>query len=142
MNHVVLVGRLTKDPELRYTPGEGTPVINFTIAVNKLYKNKNGESEADFFFIEAWNKQAENIANYCQKGSLVGVQGVLKNDKYPEHEKTRIITKVRANQVTFLSSKSNSNEGGASATFTPSFEPPSGLDPEGFQAIDDDEIPF
>lgn len=141
MNNVVLVGRLTKDPELRYLPGEGTPVINFTIAINRPYKNKNGESEADYFFIEAWNKQAENIAQYCMKGSLVAVQGSLKNDRYTEHEQTRTITKVRANQVTFLSSKSNNSEDGA-PTFTPSFEPTTGLDPNGFQAIDDDEIPF
>lgn len=141
MNHVVLVGRLTKDPELRYIPGEGTPIVNFTIAINRTYKNKNGETEADFIFIEAWNKQAENIAQYCTKGSLVAVQGSLRVEKYMYQEQSRTITKVRANQVTFLSSKSNSSEGGA-PTFTPSFEPPTGLDPEGFQAIDDDEIPF
>ena len=141
MNHVVLVGRLTKDPELRYTPGEGKPVVNFTVAINRGYKNKEGKNEADFIFVEAWNKQAENIAQYCMKGSLVGVQGSLKNDRYTEHEQTRTITKVRANQVTFLSSKSNNNEG-ATPTFTPSFEAPQGLDPNGFQAIDDDEIPF
>lgn len=142
MNHVVLVGRLTKDPELRYTPGEGTPIINFTLAINRGYKNKECKNEADFIYIEAWNKQAENIAQYCMKGSLVAVQGSIRVEKYPYQEQTRTVTKVRANQVEFLSSKSNNNEGGSSATFTPSFEPPSGLDPEGFQAIDDDEIPF
>ncbi|WP_155485291.1 single-stranded DNA-binding protein, partial [Paraclostridium sordellii] len=77
MNHVVLVGRLTRDPELRFTPGDGIPIVNFTLAINRPYKNKNGENEADFIFIEAWNKQAENIAKYCMKGSLVGVEGSL-----------------------------------------------------------------
>jgi len=141
MNHVALVGRLTKDPELKYIPGEGTPVINFTLAINRPYKNKNGENEADFLFIEAWNKQAENIAKYCMKGSLVGVEGSLRTDKVKYQEQVRTVTKVRANQVTFLSSKSNNSSEGT-PTFTPSFEAPVGLDPNGFQAIDDDEIPF
>lgn len=141
MNHVVLVGRLTKDPELKFTQGDGIPVINFTLAINRPYKNKNGENEADFLFIEAWNKQAENIAKYCMKGSLVGVEGSLRTDKVTYQEQVRTVTKVRANQVTFLSSKSNNSSEGT-PTFTPSFEAPAGLDPNGFQAIDDDEIPF
>lgn len=139
MNHVVLVGRLTKDPELRYLSGEGTAVVNFTLAVNRGYKNKDGKSEADFIYIEAWNKQAENIAQYCTKGSLVGVQGSIRVEKYMHQEQQRSITKVRANQVTFLSTNNSNAEGD---TFTPSFEAPQGLDPNGFQAIDDDEIPF
>ena len=141
MNHVVLVGRLTKDPELRYTPGEGTPVVNFTLAINRGYKNKEGKSEADFIFVEVWNKQAENIAQYCFKGSMVGVQGSLRVETYMHQEQKRSITKVRANQVAFLSLNSNNNSEGT-PTFTPSFEAPQGLDPNGFQAIDDDEIPF
>lgn len=141
MNHVVLVGRLTRDPELRFTPGDGIPIVNFTLAINRPYKNKNGENEADFIFIEAWNKQAENIAKYCMKGSLVGVEGSLRTDKVTYQEQVRTVTKVRANQVTFLSSKSNNSSEG-NTTFIPSFEAPAGLDPNGFQAIDDDEIPF
>lgn len=141
MNHVVLVGRLTKDPDLRFVPGEGTPVVNFTLAINRGYKNKEGKSEADFIFVEAWNKQAENIAQYCFKGSMVGVQGSLRVETYMHQEQKRSITKVRANQVAFLSSNNNNNSEGA-PTFTPSFEAPQGLDPNGFQAIDDDEIPF
>lgn len=141
MNHVVLVGRLTKDPDLRFVPGEGTPVVNFTLAINRGYKNKEGKSEADFIFVEAWNKQAENIAQYCFKGSMVGVQGSLRVETYMHQEQKRSTTKVRANQVEFLSSNSNNNSEGA-PTFTPSFEAPAGLDPNGFQAIDDDEIPF
>ena len=143
MNHVALVGRLTKDPELKFTQGDGIPVINFTLAINRPYKNKNGENEADFLFIEAWNKQAENIAKYCMKGSLVGVEGSLRTDKVTYQEQVRTVTKVRANQVTFLSSSnSNDNNSKGTPTFTPSFEAPQGLDPNGFQAIDDDEIPF
>lgn len=142
MNHVVLVGRLTKDPDLRYIPGEGTPVVNFTLAINRGYK-KEGKSEADFIFVEAWNKQAENIAQYCMKGSLIGVQGSIRVETYMHQEQKRSITKVRANQVEFLSSNNNNNNNSEGApTFTPSFEAPQGLDPNGFQAIDDDEIPF
>lgn len=143
MNHVVLVGRLTKDPDLRFVPGEGTPVVNFTLAINRGYKNKEGKSEADFIYVEAWNKQAENIAQYCFKGSMVGVQGSLRVETYMHQEQKRSITKVRANQIEFLSSNSNSNNNSeGTPTFTPSFEAPQGLDPNGFQAIDDDEIPF
>ena len=142
MNHVVLVGRLTKDPELRYTAVEGTAICNFTLAINRGYKNKEGKNEADFIFIEAWNKQAENIAQYCTKGSLVAVQGSLRVEQYLYQEQKRTITKVRANQVNFLSSSSNSGSEGGAPTFTPSFEAPTGLDPEGFQAIEDDDIPF
>lgn len=142
MNHVVLVGRLTKDPELRYTPGEGTPIVNFTLAINRGYKNKEGKSEADFIFVEAWNKQAENIAQYCMKGSLVGVQGSIRVEQYLYQEQKRTITKVRANQVEFLSTKSSDNSEGGAPTFTPNFEPPQGLDSNGFQAIDDEDIPF
>lgn len=141
MNHVVLVGRLTRDPKLRFTPGDGIPIVNFTLAINRGYKNKEGKSEADFIFIEAWNKQAENIAQYCFKGSLVSVQGNLRVETYMHQEQKRSITKVRANYVEFLSSKSNNSSEG-NPTFIPSFEAPAGLDPNGFQAIDDDEIPF
>lgn len=142
MNHVVLVGRLTKDPELRFTPGDGIPIVNFTLAINRGYKNKEGKSEADFIFIEAWNKQAENIAQYCFKGSLVSVQGNLRVETYMHQEQKRSITKVRANYVEFLSSSNSNNNSDGNPTFTPSFETPAGLDPNGFQAIDDDEIPF
>ena len=141
MNHVVLVGRLTKDPELRYTPGEGTAICNFTLAINRGYKNKEGKNEADFIFIEAWNKQAENIAQYCTKGSLVAVSGSLRVEQYMYQEQKRTITKVRANQVNFLSSKSDNSSEGGTPTFTPSFQP-EGLDPQGFRAIEDDDIPF
>lgn len=143
MNQVVLIGRLTKDPELRYTPGEGTPIVNFTLAVNRGYTNKEGKNEADFIFIEAWNKQAENIAQYCFKGSQVAVVGSLRVEKYVYQEQNRSVTKVRANQVEFLSNKSqNTSNDEGSPTFTPSFDAPTGLDPNGFQAIDDDDIPF
>ena len=140
MNSIILIGRLTKDPELRYTPGDGKAVVNFTLAVNRGY----GKDEADFIYIEAWNKQAENIAKYCVKGSLVGIQGWLRIEKYTYQDQNRTVTKVLANQVEFLNSKSDKpSSGGEWPVFEPSFDAqPGGLDPNGFQAIDDDDIPF
>ena len=69
-----LVGRLTRDPELRYTPN-GVAVANFTVAVNRTFINQQGEREADFINCVVWRRQAENVANYLKKGSLVGVDG-------------------------------------------------------------------
>ena len=145
MNNVVLVGRLTRDPELRYIPGTGTPVATFSIAVDREFTNKEGQREADFINIEVWNKAAENCANYLSKGSLVGVQGSIRVDSYQNQAgEKRNATKIRANRVQFLDSKNksdNSYRGNNNTNFEPSFEP-SGLDPQGFQAIDDDDIPF
>lgn len=74
INNVVLVGRLTKDPELRYTQ-TGIAVARFTVAVNRAFSNQQGEKEADFINCVAWRKQAENLANFMRKGSQVGVEG-------------------------------------------------------------------
>lgn len=149
MNHVVLVGRLTRDPELRYIPGTGTPVANFSIAVDREFSGKDGNKETDFINIEVWNKAAENCANYISKGSLVAVQGSIRVDNYQTQSgEKRYSTKVRAGRVQFLDSKNKSENsyrpeapGGFEPNFEPSFEP-TGLDPQGFQAIDDDDIPF
>ncbi|HSQ89525.1 single-stranded DNA-binding protein [Romboutsia sp.] len=137
MNHVVLVGRLTRDPELRYIAGSGTPVANFAIAVDREFTGKDGKKETDFIDIQVWGKSAENCANYIGKGSLVGIQGSIRIEHYMKDDEKRKATKVNANRVQFLGSKgSNSN-----VTNEPSFEP-TGLDPQGFQAINDDDIPF
>src|SRR5690606_40214233 len=74
MNRVVLVGRLTKDPELRYTPS-GVAVATFTLAVNRTFTNQSGEREADFINCVVWRRPAENVANFLKKGSLAGVDG-------------------------------------------------------------------
>lgn len=144
MNSIVLVGRLTKDPELKYLQGEGTAVAQFTLAVDRGYVKKDSNKEADFILIEAWNKMAENIAKYCTKGSLVSVNGNLRIEKYMYKDEKRSIAKVRANQVNFLSTKNSTsqNNNGNGPVFEPQFEVPGGLDPNGFQAIDDEEIPF
>ncbi|WVE36922.1 single-stranded DNA-binding protein SsbA, partial [Priestia megaterium] len=81
MNRVILVGRLTKDPELRYTPS-GAAVATFTLAVNRTFTNQQGEREADFINCVVWRRQAENAANFLKKGSLAGVDGRLQSRSY------------------------------------------------------------
>lgn len=81
INRVVLVGRLTKDPELRYT-ANGVAVTSFTLAVNRPFSNQQGEREADFINIVVWRKQAENVANFLNKGSLAGVDGRIQTRNY------------------------------------------------------------
>ena len=85
LNRVVLIGRLTRDPELRYTPN-GIAVASFTLAVNRPWLNQQGEREADFIPIVVWRKQAENCANYINKGSLVAVDGRMQVRTYETKE--------------------------------------------------------
>ncbi|MDQ0158829.1 single-strand DNA-binding protein [Alkalibacillus salilacus] len=112
LNRSVLVGRLTKDPDLRYTQS-GTAVANFTLAVNRPFRNQDGEQEADFINCVIWRKPAENLANYMGKGSMVGVDGRIATRSYDNQEGKRIfITEVVAESVQFLESKqSNQNQG-------------------------------
>lgn len=107
MNKVVLIGRLTKDPELRYTPGNGVAVSSLTLAVDN-YNSKTGEKGADFIPVVVWGKSAENVAQYCIKGSQIAVSGRIANRSYEAKDGTkRYITEVVAdmfNGITFLSS--------------------------------------
>lgn len=107
MNRTVLVGRLTKDVDLRYTQN-GKAVGNFTLAVNRPFKNASGENEADFILCQAWGKQAENLANYMKKGSQVGVDGRIATRSYDNNQGQRVfVTEVVADNVQFLESKGN-----------------------------------
>ncbi|APT48334.1 single-stranded DNA-binding protein [Bacillus safensis] len=111
LNRVVLVGRLTKDPELRYTPN-GTPVATFTLAVNRTFTNQSGEREADFINCVAWRRIAENTANFLKKGSLAGVDGRLATRNYENQQGQRVfVTEVQAESVQFLDSKNKINNG-------------------------------
>ncbi|MCM3731988.1 single-stranded DNA-binding protein [Fictibacillus nanhaiensis] len=111
LNRVVLVGRLTKDPELKYTPN-GVAVANFTLAVNRPFSNQQGEREADFINCVVWRKPAENVANYLKKGSLAGVDGRLQTRSYENNQGQRVyVTEVMAESVQFLEPK-NANAGG------------------------------
>jgi single-strand DNA-binding protein len=108
MNRVVLVGRLTKDPDLRYTPN-GVPVATFTLAVNRTFTNQQGEKETDFINCVVWRRPAENVANFLKKGSLAGVDGRIQTRNYEGQDGKRVyVTEVMAESVQFLEPKNSS----------------------------------
>ena len=110
MNRTFLVGRITADPELRTTPN-GIATTRITVAVNRM-PNANGERVADFINVVVWRRQAENVAKYCTKGSLVGVEGRLQSRSYDAQDGTRrYVTEVIADNITFLGSKGGSTNG-------------------------------
>ncbi|MFQ3853368.1 single-stranded DNA-binding protein [Staphylococcus sp. 2S1] len=107
INRVVLVGRLTKDPEFRTTPS-GVSVATFTLAVNRTFTNAQGEREADFVNCVVFKKQAENVNKYLSKGKLVGVDGRIQLRSYENQEGRRIfVTEVVTDSVQFLEPKNN-----------------------------------
>jgi single-strand DNA-binding protein len=109
INQVTLVGRLTKDPDLKSTT-EGTPVTQVTLAVNRNFRNHNGEIDADFIQCTLWRKAAENTAQYCRRGSVVGITGRLQTRHYDNREGKKIyVTEVVAESIRFLSSKPSAN---------------------------------
>lgn len=145
MNSVVLIGRLVRDPELRFVAGSGRAVANFTLAVDKnLARDKKKEFEdkgqptADFIRIVVWGKQAENCANFLTKGRLVAVNGSITTSSYKTNTgETRYSTDVLANNVEFLEwgDKKPGQSGSDDFNFGPEVDD--------FQAIeDDDDIPF
>lgn len=105
MNKVFLIGRLTRDPELRYT-SSNIAVATFSIAVDRNFSNTAGEREADFINIVVWRKQAENVKNYMHKGSQVAIDGRIQTRSYDDTDgKKRYVTEVVADNVQFLDSK-------------------------------------
>ncbi|MDD2208420.1 MAG: single-stranded DNA-binding protein [Bacilli bacterium] len=111
MNNVSLVGRLTKDPELRTIPS-GNVTTTVTVAINRPFANQAGERLADFISVVVWNKQAENLAKYCKKGSLIGVIGRIQTRSYDAQDGTkRYVTEVMAENIQFLSSKNDTGSG-------------------------------
>lgn len=138
-NLVVLTGRLTADPELKYTPNN-IPVTSFSIAVSRRYK-AGEETQADFINIVAWQKTAEFVTKYFSKGSMIGIEGSIQTRRYTDKEgKNRTVFEVVANNVQFVESK---REGGAAVNEAPaSF---SNASPNEFVEIDngsDDDLPF
>lgn len=130
LNRIVLIGRLTKDPELRYTPN-GKAVASFTLAVDRQFKNQKGEREADFINIVVWGAQAENSANYLAKGKLAAVDGRLQIRTFDGQDgQRRWVTEVVADNVRFLSPKGSQDN---------SFEPANMGSEVDFS---DDDIPF
>lgn len=146
MNNVVLIGRLTKDPELRYTT-TGIPVATFRLAVDKgLSREKKQEMEAkgqptaDFISIVVYGKQAENCANYLAKGRLAAIQGRIQSRTYDAMDGSRrYVTEVVANRVEFLEWGESSQRPDYQADYSDNMDFP---DIDGFDPIDDDNIPF
>ena len=161
MNKVVLIGRLTRDPELRYT-GNNIPSATFSIAVNRNFTNQAGEREADFINIVVWRKQAENCKNYLTIGSQVAIEGRIQSRSYDGQDGKKVyVTEVVADNVEFLGSKNSSgnyNNMSGSADYSAGPSPydfgaspePKGTDVDSnpfadFGAsieISDDELPF
>ncbi|MBS7578382.1 MULTISPECIES: single-stranded DNA-binding protein [unclassified Enterococcus] len=108
INNVVLVGRLTKDPELKYT-GSGIATASFTLAVNRQFKNQAGEREADFIRCIIWRQAAENFANWAKKGALIGVTGRIQTGSYENNQGQRVYTTdVVVDNFQMLESRSQS----------------------------------
>ncbi len=146
MNHVVLIGRLVRDPELRFIAGSGRAVVNFTIAVDKEMSREKkaemvaaGKPTADFVRIVAWGKTAELCADYLSKGKQVAVNGSINTGSYKTQSgETRYTTDVVASRVEFIGSKTEKYDPRASDDFRAT-----GADVDDFQALeDDDDIPF
>ncbi len=149
MNKVVLIGRLTKDPELRFTPGSGAAVTTLTLAVDK-YNTKTGQREADFVPVVVWGKQAESTANYMSKGSQMAISGRIQTRSYEAKDGTkRYVTEVVATEVQFLS-KGNASGNNAGPSFgngneysMPVNDAFSGGDfEEDITPVDDGDMPF
>jgi len=136
MNKVVIIGRLTKDPELKYTPGAGTAVTTVTLAVDRRY-TKDQKKEADFIPVVIWGKSAESTAQYMRKGLLMGVSGRIQTRSYEAKEGgKRYVTEVVAEEIKFLQWANDKNDNAAYS---------GGSDYDGYEdmtPIDDDQIPF
>jgi len=130
LNRIVLIGRLTRDPELRYTPAGGVAVTTFTLAVNRRFRGKDGKQEADFIPVVVWEKQAENCAKYLVKGSQVAVEGRLQLRSYEDREgQRRNVAEVVAESVQFLDSRRDRPQEPEQPGFDDSF-------------VGDDDVPF
>lgn len=136
LNSTVLVGRLTKDAELKYTPSNQA-VATFTLAVNRPFKSQNGEREADFINCVIWRQQAENLANWAKKGALIGITGRIQTRSYENQQGQRVyVTEVVADSFQLLESqkeRGNQSQGNSQPDFGRQADP---------FVIDDDSLPF
>lgn len=114
MNKVILIGRLTRDPELRYT-GSNTPVATFSLAVNRPFTNQSGERETDFINCVVWRKLAETVKNYLSQGSQVAVEGRIQTRNYDDQNgQKRYVTEVIVENIDFVGSRRDNAQGQAS----------------------------
>lgn len=136
INNVVLIGRLTRDVDLRYTP-QNQAVGQFTLAVNRNFKNQNGEYDADFINCVMWRQQAENFANWVKKGNLVGITGRIQTRNYEGTDGKRVyVTEVVAESFQLLEKRDNSANQNSMAEQMPSSFAGDPMD------IKDDDLPF
>ena len=137
INNVVLIGRLTRDAELRYTPSN-IAVATFNLAVNRNFKNQAGDREADFISCIMWRQQAENFANWCKKGNLVGITGRIQTRSYENQQGQRVyVTEVVAESFQLLEKRDKTaNNASMENQIPPSFEKTNPMD------ISDDDLPF
>lgn len=141
INRIVLIGRLTRDPELRYTPS-GVAVTNFTLAVDRPFTNREGHRETDFIRIVTWRQLAELCANYLKKGRLAGVDGRLQVRSFDNKEGQRVtIAEVVADNVRFLDSSGSGKSADMPGDTTYTDEDPFAQDGETIDIADDD-LPF
>ena len=156
MNKAILIGRLTKDPELRTTP-TGRNVCQFSVAVSRTFTNANGEREADFINCVVWDKQAENLVKYQKKGNQIAVEGRIQTRNYDDKDGKKVyVTEILASNISFLDSKGT---GTSSNSFNNLPEPPMedtssnnmetvSVDKDPFEAfgdsieISDNDLPF
>lgn len=150
INNVVLVGRLTRDPELKYTP-QNQAVGTFSLAVNRPFKNANGEREADFINCVIWRQQAENLSNFAKKGALIGITGRIQTRNYENQQGQKVyVTEVVAD--TFQMLESNKTQGQQANKPQAQNKKPQAPDPFKARAADpfgsspmeisDDDLPF
>jgi single-strand DNA-binding protein len=110
LNRVVLVGRITKDPEQKRTQNN-IPVVSFTLAIDRQYSSESGDRQADFIQCVVWRKQAENVATYVKKGALLGIEGRIQTRTYEtQNGETRYVTEVVCDSVSFLESKKQDSQ--------------------------------
>ena len=143
MNKVILMGRLTRDPEMRQTQS-GVPVCSFSIAVNRRFA-KDGQQNADFINCTAWRQQAEFICKYFAKGAMISVVGNLQSRSWENQEgKKQYATDVVVDEVYFTGSRTESHTSTDGGFAAPAKDPFADIDTMGFQAIDgsEDDLPF
>lgn len=141
INNVVLVGRLVRDPELKYT-GSGLAFIQFTLAINRNFKSQNGEREADFINCVIWRQQAENLANWAKKGALIGITGRIQTRSYENQQGQRVyVTEVVSETFQLLESRKDREAGPSQGYSQPDFgrQAPMNANPID---ISDDDLPF
>ena len=147
MNKAIIIGRLTRDPEMR-TTASGINSTSFTVAVSRNYANQNGERETDFINCVAWRKQAENISKYCTKGTQVAVEGRIQTRSYDAQDGTkRYVTEIIADNVTFLGGKGatasdNNYVGSGSDIVTTDISEDPFKDFANEVSLSDDDLPF